>query len=502
MDDRRFDRGLEPDPELEQLLSESLSAPPPEEILQDITPWRRAMKRILTSLVLTTLTLNFWGLNYLLPAIGHILLLLGLRALRRENRAFRVWWYVFLFQTVLWAVRLLCQAAPGWQELFQNPLGRAMTGLGLLLNLVDYLCLWLGLREVRQRTGLSPGVGSGLALLAFNCVLLALIAVGVTQIGWIFFVLLLIVYLCVIRGLHQLSRELDEAGYAVCPAPVRVPDLVLALGLAGALLAGIAVVSLTCNRLPMDWQPVDLAEHSQLSQLEERLLDLGFPEEVLSDLSAEDLRSCSDPMRVVVDVNSYALTNGYDDEIPKPLTITGVAVELAGEREKWRIFHHFSWDTGTEFYGTEAIQFWPAYHLSDGWTKSGPATGRVLYDRDGASWWSPYYSLGEKAFTSDSIFFGARTSTDLFASFSFPSHGDHCRGYVTYETAEAEDGWIIDSWCNYAHSRKTFQYPALTALDWIQTRGLSSDDEPFAFDWDALQFFPHTVDVEGTYSVY
>ena len=45
MDDRRFDK--EPDLELEDLLADSLSAPPPDDLLTEITPWRQAMNRIL-----------------------------------------------------------------------------------------------------------------------------------------------------------------------------------------------------------------------------------------------------------------------------------------------------------------------------------------------------------------------------------------------------------------------------------------------------------------------
>lgn len=496
MDDRRFDH--EPD-ELEALLADSLSAPPPEDVLRTITPWRKAMNRILTGLVLGAITLNFWKLDLLLPAAGHLLLLLGLRTLRRENRAFRVWWYAFLVQTGLWAFSLLHKAAPGWQDFDRTTLGMVLTGTALTLELLQFLCLWLGLRRVRQSAGLAPGAGSALALLGFNGLLLGLVAVGFTQIGWLFFILLVIVYICIIRGLYKLSKELDEAGYIVRPAPVHIPDWPLVLGLAGALLAGIAAVSLICNRLPMDWQPVDPAEHSQTAELEAELLELGFPEYVLADLAPDDIQSCAHPLRVVVDEYAYALTNTWDDETPKPLTITGVAVELAGEREKWRLFHYFSWDSGTRFYGTEAIQFWPTDHLNEGWTRSSPATGRVLYDRDGIALWSPYHFLGEETFTSNSLFWGAQTSTDLFASFSFPPRGDRCRGYVTYEAAELQDGWIIDSWCNYAHARKVFQYPALTALDWVQTRAISSDDEPFSFNWDAIQFYPWTVDEEGVF---
>lgn len=497
MNDRRFDQ--EPGWELEQLLSDGLSAPPAEDVLREVTPWRRGMNRILTGLVLKTLTLNFLGLDYVLPAIGQVLVLLGLRALRRENRAFQAWWYSLLVQTGLWGFRLLHQAAPGWQDFDRTAPGIVLTGLGFALGLVHSLCLWLGLRSVRRRAGLKPGAGGALALLVWQVVLGVLVALGMSQIGWPFFILLMAAYIGIFRSLYKLSGELDEAGYALRPASVRVSDRLLAGAIVGALLLGIAAVGAACNRFPMDWRPVDQAEHSQVEDLKAGLAAMGFPEEALNDLSAEDIQACEGAVRVVSDVHAYALSATFDDSTPKPLKITGVAVELAGERERWRIFHYFQWDAGTGFYGTEAMQFWPAYHVGEGWAKSGQATGRVLCRRGGTEVWSPYYSLGEETFTSANIFFGARTSTDLFAAFSFPRDGDFCRGYVTYETAETRDGYVIDSWVNYAHGRRPFQYPAVSAKEWIQTRGINYELEPFLLVQDALQFFPHTVDAEGVY---
>ena len=50
-------------------LATSLSQlPPPDEGMDAVTPWRRAMNQIVSGLCLTCFTLNFLGLQYLLPA--------------------------------------------------------------------------------------------------------------------------------------------------------------------------------------------------------------------------------------------------------------------------------------------------------------------------------------------------------------------------------------------------------------------------------------------------
>ncbi|MFR5421802.1 MAG: hypothetical protein ACLTG4_07590 [Oscillospiraceae bacterium] len=84
----------------------------------------------------------------------------------------------------------------------------------------------------------------------------------------------------------------------------------------------------------------------------------------------------------------------------KELRLTGVAVQLPGERETWMVFHHFLWTTDPGFYGTEAIQIRPACRsIPEGWAAAGDATGRVLYDRGGQTFAAPYASLGARTFT-------------------------------------------------------------------------------------------------------
>ncbi len=473
------------------LLEVSLDGTPPDNISPDSPSlWSKAMGRILVGIVLESWTLRFWGLDLLLPVWGHILYLLGLRTLRRENRAFRACWYVTLVQTGLWAFSLLHRAAPGWQSFYAAPPGLALTYLGLLLPMVQLFCLRRGLRAVRSGAGLSPGGGALIVLLLWQAVLLLLAVSGGSgkiQIGIFGFLLLLAVYAWTIRCLRRSYREVDGTG--IVSAPVRLPDWLLAGAVVGGLLAGIAVVGLTCDRLPMAWQPGGPVSNGQADAVKERLLSLGFPEDVLDDLSTEDLLTCAGAVQVVSDAQRHAMTSRKVDEaFPRPLLCTNVAVEL--EEDHWRIFHHFRWEEGTRFYGADALQLWPVSRHMDGWSFIGPYTGRVLCRQNGADLWAPYYFLGEEIYTSSSIFFGTHTATDCFASFSFPRQGERCRGYVTYEAISIRTGYLFDSWANYAHAMERFQYPALSGHEWLKTGGMISDEEPFYRVQNALQFLP------------
>lgn len=74
----------------EKAFEAALQASVPERLpdkVAAVTPRRRAMGRVLAGTALTALGTNLWGLNYLLPGIGLVLMLLGFQLLRPEGHS-------------------------------------------------------------------------------------------------------------------------------------------------------------------------------------------------------------------------------------------------------------------------------------------------------------------------------------------------------------------------------------------------------------------------------
>ena len=378
-----------------------------------------------------------------------------------------------------------------------------MVSAALMLALL--LCFWQGLRAVLRKAGLPAQGGGAGALLAWYVLVCVLAAMHYT--GLLVPIAMLVGYACILRSLFRLSGALDEAGYAIAPQPVRVTDRCIALVLAAALGIGCTLGYLFGGSYRMDWQPVDASTQAQTETIQQQLLGLGFPEEVLNDLTPEDIAACDGALRVVTEAEDYPVNDGrnvlweaYNEKNEryyvqdtvydvKELRLTGVAVQLPGERETWMVFHHFLWTTNPGFYGTEAIQIRPAYRsIPEGWA-AGDATGRVLYDRGGQTFAAPYASLGARTFTANTVLWGEQTNTDLFAAFSLPRHGEHARGYVAYPVAETQDGYILSSGVYYTHQQSWLQYPAVTAMEKRLTTTWG-DSGAFRTVQDALQFFP------------
>lgn len=494
------------DADFEAMLARSVPDVPPEEIVAEVTPWRRAMNRILFGMALCAVTLNFLCLNYILPAIGTVLLLLGFRALRQENRWLGGCFAITVIRAAYFFATLILNTTILQSAVFTPAVTTALTAANAVLLLGLYFCFWRGLLAVQKKAGLPAQAGGALALIVWHALVCVLAAVQYG--GWVVPIAMLIGYGFLLRSLYRLSGALDEAGYAIAPGPVRVTDRCLVLVIAAVLGIGCTLGYLFGGSYRMDWQPVDASTQAQTEATRQQLLDLGFPEAVLNDLTPEDIAACDGALRVVTETEDYPVNDGrnvlweaYNEKNEryyvqdtvydvKELRLTGVAVQLPGAQETWRVYHHFLWTTDPGFYGTEVLQIWPAdENMQDGWRFAGDVTGRVLYDRDGQTFTASYHTLGRQTYTADSVFFGQRTNSDLFAAFSMPRHAESARGYVAYTAAAVQSGCLLNSWINYTHQQSWLQYPVVTA----QTHRMTctqSNGGAFRTVQDALQFYP------------
>lgn len=488
--------------EFDSILQSSMAEIPPDDIAYEVTPWRKAINRILTGFALGAITLNFLGLNYFLPAIGMILTILGFRTLRRENKWFHACWIITVVRSVYYFPTLILNTTIYQSTFSASSIASVLNVLNMAIAFLLYICFWKALRSVQEKAGVAPHAGGVVALIVwsvFVCILAILKVPGGLLIGIIF----LIFYICIIRSLLKLSKELDEAGYCISTTTVRVTDETVSIVLVIAILIGCACGYLFFHRYSMDWQIRSLTENDETQQIKDHLQSLGFPNHILDDLTQEDLLSCKNAVRVVIQVNDYPVNKGHEaKEVQEDghiliytaydreeLRLTGIGVELAGEREQWKVFHHFQWVINPGFYGTDAIQLWTAYRNSKGWVSCSDISGQVLYNEGNKVYTAPYYSLGNETYTSTSFFWGEQTSTDVFAEFSMPRDGENHRGYVSYTIEEVQEGWLVDAWINYTHQVSWLQYPAITAKEKYMTTG-AGDTNAFNTIQDALQFSP------------
>lgn len=460
--------------DFDALLSRSLPELPPEDIVARTVPGKKALNRILIGYFLSTFTINGLGLNLILPVIGQILMLLGFRALQHENRWFSACYVFAVLQAFLRFGKLILDTTI-FDLPFEDPQSAANAfyialALQVLLTVVSLLCFWRGLRTVQKACGIRSKAIGVLALLAWN---LLLCAVFVAQargqfIGGYTLLFLLVSLIIILWMIARQAKALDATGYVLQPAPLRLSDRTLTLIILAILAIGCTCGHLFFSSYTMDWQKIDSTESAATSETKTHLAALGFPEDILDDLTPEDLARCRDAEQVVVDARTLNSENPTFDNGDYDIRLTNVIVLVPGETPHVVLFNHFSWLSTPKFYGTAALNILPTYEVSaELWRLEDGPTGRILYDDGDDSFVADYHSIEMRTVTSN-LFRNVAPSPSLYASFIFPNQGTRQRGYITYTIAPRAllpEGYRQAGYSQmtYMHQKKRFLYPAETA---------------------------------------
>lgn len=474
------------DLEFEMLLENELPEMPPEEIMKEINPISRSMKRIAIGLIISLITIDFLGMKQIMQTIGHILLLLGFRTLRNENK----WMKSAYLMTVLIASQFFVSVilSVTWIASQTDSSGILMfTGwTSAYLLPVRALCLWKGIRMIQEKAGLTPSANSALMLAIWYVIILALAVENYT--GGLEVLLLMLCYILTAVCVCRLSKTLDEAGYSVEAAPVKMEDNKLVKFVLVIIAVGMVIGMLFFQKVSMNWEIMERETIAEVEVVKEKLIGLGYPEYALNDLTNEDILACKDAIEVTAKIKDLhpgedVIIVGKQNNNPYEYTATDVVVKMGDGKTTWKIFHHFKWNEDMLFCGTEGVEIWPAWRLADDTVQTGELSGRVLYDKKGKTYESEYNSLEVLMHESSMAFMNFPPTEDIFAEFSFPHSGENQRGYVSYsvvQTVEEEKWDHITSTIEYLHQKNPIRFNAVSAKQALIDGAYSSD---YIFDY-------------------
>ena len=444
------------DKKLDELIDSALPEAPPDNVAREVTPWRRAMTQLLWGLALTTITFTRGILAYVLPTAGMLMMLCGLRTLRRENGGFRAAYICALAQNVVHIIYLtsLSSVAFGlWPELEV-----AISIVQAFLKFAMLLMLYFALKSLKSKAGLSPSATSAAILAFWYAVPLVFGMLDIPDNSPVLYAIL-IVYIIIIVCLWRTAKSVEAALYAVTAAGGRISNRALAAVIVGVELVGIALGLCFLDKYPMDWQP---RESGGETELRAELSELGFPEGVLADLTDEEVRSMSGARYVLVDEDTDTSFSQLQSDVFDGRTrFTTLFVRMPGH--EWRVVCHFEWVESPGFHGAELFraQLGSGYIGDEFWAGE-PVSGRVLYDRGGVSYAAPYHDFGLGTRQVDTMFFGRGSEYSLSGSFSFPNSGERQRGYLVYTMRDVEEDPVrIAAQPHYWRANSWFVYPAL-----------------------------------------
>ncbi len=483
------------DRELENALTLSLSDKTPiEEITNSVTPWKKAMTMSLLGLAFSTLTPEIFYLNYILPAIGIILALLGFRKLKRESKDFFVCYILSIIKAISCVFSLFLRSTIYESGDYGTTIGNINLGISLTCSFLTFIFLTRAIKKAQLKANLPVKIKGAVTMIILYAVLF-IWAILQLEIPLLIYGII-VIYIAVFINLYRVLKDIDTAGYAIEAAPVKISD-----GLLTLLLVLITVSSMVCGYLffhsyKMDWKEQSPDQHSEVSEIKEDLLSKGFPERVLNDMKAEDIAACKDAGKVYSETEEYSVdesldllgfTINSDNPDTKEIRFTHVMIALNEERNTWMCLDHFEWLNGDNFYGTEAIQIWSEH--GSNWTDYDSYSGRVLYDEKGKTYSSPYFSYINESYINEHPILGGAES-DVFAKFSFPPGNLNQRGYVCYIGDEKATD-LTGSWINYNHQKTFLQYPVKSAAKSRQTDSAVANGA-FILILDAFSFFSDT----------
>ena len=480
------------DRELESALSISLSDKAPiEEITNSVTPWKKAMTKALLGIAFTALTPAILWLNYILPAIGIVLLLLGFRKLRHESKEFRACYVLSIIKVGICILNLFLYSTIYGSDDYETDFHNIISVLSVIVTFLIIIFLTMAIRKAQIKASLPVKIRSAIAMIILYVILLvwSILQLEIPLLGYA----AVISYIIILINLFRIMKDIDTAGYAIEAAPVKISDKIVCL-----LLIFITAISIVCgfvffHSYNMQWKEFSQSEHNQVSEIKEDLLSKGFPERVLNDMSAKDIAACKDAVKVYSETEEYSVDESFDllgfiinpdNPDTKEIRFTHVMISLNQERNIWMCLDHFEWLNGDNFYGTEAIQIWSDH--GSNWTDLDSYSGRVLYDENGKTYSSPYFSFTNESYINEHPILGGKTN-DIFAKFSFPTGNLNQRGYVCYIGDEKATG-LTGSWINYNHQKTFLQYPVESAAKSRQTNSAVANGA-FIMILDAFSFF-------------
>lgn len=423
-------------------LATSLSElPPPEETVRTVTPFRSAMGKVVAGLCLTCFTLELWYLQYLLPALGAILTVLGFRSLRNNNRWFKLCWIISIYEAILLYTVFLLSATPFLESLALIPLWlRGIAALGM--TVLRFLCLWRGLVRAAEEVG-QPRQTAAPALWALGWyAVLVLLGVLWPHPGWAVGLAMGIAFVCIVRSLLRLSAALGGWGYAVRAAPVRIGSGKLAAAYLLSVLILAAVFSLASNHLPVESHAVEQTfESAKIAAIRTDLTAMGFPEEWLDLLPEAEIEKLADAEACYVDPDAWG------DSTDNGVRYTDIQVQTGWRT--FRCYHFFTVNTPRSVLQNQVSLSYDSHAVvSD-------VAGQILWEQGGALW------AGDLTLASDvhSSFLGE--SSVYTALFSYPLFTTERQGWCAYSAVFSGDWFYGVTILHYQTQALRNLYPYL-----------------------------------------
>lgn len=496
---------MKPD-EFDQVLMEQIGELPPTAGEVDrCTPWSEAMAKLLLGQALVTFRFEFLYLQYFLPLLGTILIYLGSRSLRKENRYFRLCWILGGARLVWHVAGLILDATPAIQWLTASGLYWPASILVSAVNIVQLLALYGGTRLAFVVTG-GPKPKDWLARGLAAYLLSAAIAIWGTLVpltqssifgqaiihewSWLYYgrgIVFIVLQIYFLSCLFRQGEALAGRGFGITPVPVRFSGKAVGLAVFGLVALAIPIALFFSSHISIG--PVEAVTEPLAGEqvvVRDKLVEMGLLEEIAEILDESDLTLCADAVEVrLMEASSQTLDEGRSEKQGDWLidslsgggsAMTAWAVVLPENHVRYYfLFRYLDMPVGhfQDQFSIDPIGNYPTWNYA----------ARLIWSYDGAvQTVRPQVHLAggqtEEEIDWDAVWFeedtrrelerlGGRLHVSPWFDFSIPKGAEDLRGYLAYtvDLGSASVDFYDSAYAVLRHQSSPLHYPFFPISD-------------------------------------
>ncbi|MFA7550753.1 MAG: hypothetical protein WCZ68_08440 [Sedimentibacter sp.] len=462
-----------------QMIEQLSYVTPPEEEVRKTNPWSKPIGFITWGFILTTMHLNFLYLQYILPVIGVILIFLGFRSLRNENKYFKVAWLLSILKLSLHLGDLVWISTPlNIMDYPKFAIGSVMFPFQIALFLVFRAALKETSKKADRLMESDPLLWATLWTIAAY-----LIALSPLSNSWLIFIPMLVCYIFIVRSLYSIGDELDDTGYVLTNAPVKISNQTFGWTYFLIAFTVVIICSIFSNHLKLQSQEYF---HPETTEARQHLLDLEFPAEALRYLSNEDVTMLSEAVNVesfskllMIDAkriehqesygNSTQITHTYE---PGKKNIQAATVYIEMPKNIMYVMQYFKWNGGRPI--------WQDGILISGETAADDKqiiSSGLFYSKRDVEYTADFPRLVCDRMTQQSMF-GTYYPVLITGALSYPLGSEDQGGYVLYRYTVKVDSDIYDTYniFSYVHLLSPLHIPYTRTEDLILSGAYTFED--------------------------
>ena len=405
----------------------------------------KSIRKVILGFMLTMMTFNFFALQYILPTVGVCLIYLGFRQLRNENRWFKITWIFSAINIIIQILQLIYISTP-LHTIFNDTV---LIVIFTAIFQVSFIIVFRnGVKQVFIESDEIFNKDPILALAIWKMVatILALMKLG----NFIFISIpIILCYFYLFIKVYKLLDTLGGLNYKIKVMKLRVNSKLFIILYS---LLSIVVVFICCvlsNSCKLDSNEF---MNSDITGTRTKLMNLGFPREILNDISDDVVNMLQ--RATYVQCDTELLRYDRDDESTYKggndnLEATTIFVEI--DDGKIYGLEYFQWEEG-------------GAHWNDIFTVSGSErieaiSGRLLYKYDGKVYSAPIPKLKNSMITETDILGDENQCEVISGVVSYPWKADDQRGYVFYLVNAYNDLCVGSNIFNYTHYGNPIRIP-------------------------------------------